>query len=349
MRLISKIFVIARSIVSRSSALIESTWRSRLIRNEVKIASSLRIIVNLSLINSSQNRLLFLGLLIVTSSCLPESLPISVEPSESSIAVASLVGPEELILVSLTKSFSTLSAESISDITDDFTEALLIDSALVTLTYAGITDTLESFFDITGLYFTQIETFNEFQLLELEVFDPSTLESASAQSILQPPVEVDSVIIIRRDTSETELSDLYFSFEDPPAQDNFYVMQIYQFTPPDTVNVDSTSGSGLFFGDDNFLIYERIFTDRGVDEDGRIRRDDLMFFNSPIDSALVVLTNIEEGYYNFLEARGRSGSFISSLANEPVNHPSNIRNGVGYFSAHQPRASLIVVRFEDDD
>jgi hypothetical protein len=296
---------------------------------------------------SSSRIILFILITVTGISCLPESLPISVEPSDSNIAVASLVGPEELILVSLSKSFSTLSAENISDITDDFAEALLIDSAIVTLSYEGITDTLDAFFDITGLYFTQLETFNEFQLLELEVFDPTTSETARAQSVLQPPVEVDSVIITRRDTSETEISDLYFSFEDPPMQDNFFVMQIYQFTPPDTSSADSSSEGGLFFGDDNFLIYERIFTDRGVDEDGRIRREDAMFFNSPVDSALVVLTNIEEGYYNFLEARGRSGSFLSSLANEPVNHPTNIENGVGYFSAHQPRAEIIVVRLEE--
>lgn len=282
-------------------------------------------------------------------SCQLESLPISVEPAESRIAVASLVGPEDLIFVSLTKSFSALSAESISEITEDFTQALLIDSALVTLSYDGFTDTLETFFDITGLYFTELQTFNEFQLLELSVFDSTTSELATAQSILQPPVEVDSVEITRRDTTINFFSDLYFSFEDPPVQENFYVMQIYQFTPPDSTDSDSSSQGGLFFGDNNFLIYERIFTDRGAYEDGRIRRDDVIEFSSPVDSALVVLTNIEEGYYNFLEARGRSGSFAASVANEPVNHPTNITNGVGYFSAHQPRAKLVVVRFEDEE
>lgn len=297
---------------------------------------------------SRSKSILFILIMTLTISCGPESLPISVQPAESKIAVASLVGPEELLFVSLTKSFSALSAESVSEITEDFTEALLIDSALITLTYDGITDTLDTFFGITGLYFTELQTFNEFQLMELSVFDSTTTQTSTAQSVLQPPVEVDSVVISRRDTTVNFLTDLYFSFEDPPVQDNYYVMQIYQFTPPDTAATDTTTEGDLFFGDRNFLIYERIFTDRGIDNDGRIRRDDVIEFSSPVDSALVVLTNIEEGYYNFLEARGRSGSFLSSLANEPVNHPTNISNGVGYFSAHQPRAKIVIVRFDEE-
>jgi len=294
------------------------------------------------------NHLIYVFLLLLLAflmSCQLESLPISVEPAESQIAVASLVGPEELLFVTLTKSFSALSAEDISEITQDFTQALLLDSALVTLSYEGFTDTLETFFGITGLYFTELEVFNEFQLMELTVFDSTTSEIAFAQSVLQPPVRIDSVEISRRDTTINFLADLSFSFNDPPSIDNFYVIQIYQFTPPDTTISDSTAEGGLFFGGENFLIYESLLTDRGVDEDGRIRKDDIIEFTSTVDSALVVLTNIDEGYYNFLEARGRSGSFLSSIANEPVNHPTNVSNGVGYFSAHQPRAEIIIVRY----
>ena len=281
-------------------------------------------------------------------SCAPENLPISVEPADTKIAVASLVGPEDILLVSLTKSFSALSAEDIADISDDFVEALLVDSALVTLTYDSFTDTLNTFFDITGLYATELQAFEDYQLMELSVFDPSTSESIRAQSVLQPAVEIDSLEMIKLDTLEFSLTQLNLSFDDPPDAENYYVMQVYQFTPPDTLSSDTTEVDGVFFNDNNYLIYERLFTDAGAIDDGRIRREDFVNFSSPVDSALVVLTNIERGYYNFLEARGRSGNLISSLANEPVNHPTNVENGVGYFSAHQPRAKLVIVKFEDD-
>ncbi|MBO6792897.1 MAG: DUF4249 family protein [Balneolaceae bacterium] len=281
--------------------------------------------------------------MLTITACLPQNLPISVQPDDSKVAVASLVGPEEIMLVSLSKSFSALSAEDINDISEDFAERLLLDRALVTLNYQGITDTLETIGDIKGLYASQLEIFEDYQLMELTVFDSTTSSRISAQSVLQPAVEIDSIAINRIDSVFTSFIEVEMAFDDPPNIDNYYVLHIYQFTPPDTTSRDSTTSNSLFFQNNNFLIFERIFTDRGADDAGRIRRSDQIIFTSQVDSALVVLTNIEEGYYNFLEARGRSGSFISSIANEPVNHPTNVDNGVGYFSAHQPRATLVIV------
>ncbi len=292
---------------------------------------------------SGSPRWLLLFTILLLQACVPENLPISVQPDESKIAVASLVGPEEIVVVSLSKSFSALSAEDILDISDNFIERLLIDRALVTLNYQGITDTLENIGDIKGLYGTQLEIFEDYQVMELSVFDSTTSFSVSSRSVLQPPVAIDSISITRRDTTESLFTDVKLSFDDPPGVDNYYVLHMYQFTPPEFTEEDSTNEGGLFFQGNNYLIFERIFTDRGADENGRIKREDAIFFDSPVDSALVVLTNIDEGYYNFLEARGRSGGLISSLANEPVNHPTNINNGVGYFSAHQPRARLVIV------
>lgn len=286
-------------------------------------------------------------MLITFTACLPQELPISVQPDESKVAVASLVGPEEFMVLSLSKSFSALSADDINSISNDFAERLLLDSALVTLNYQGISDTLETLGDIRGLYATQLEIFEDYQLMELTVFDSTTSITATSSSVLQPPVEIDSIAISRMDSIFSSFIEVEMAFDDPPNIDNYYVLHVYQFTPPDTTSGDTTVSSGLFFQNNNFLIYERIFTDRGADEDGRIRRQDAMRFTSTVDSALVVLTNIEEGYYNFLEARGRSGNLISSIVNEPVNHPTNINNGAGYFSAHQPRATLVIV--EDPD
>ncbi|MCG8374821.1 MAG: DUF4249 domain-containing protein, partial [Balneolales bacterium] len=232
----------------------------------------------------------------------------------------------------------------LSPITEDFANSLLLDSARVTISYDGITDTLEPF--INGLYFTELTSPENYQVLELTVFDSTTSETSTAMSVLLPGVELDSVSLTRRDTAETFLSDLDYTFPDPEGE-NFFVIHVYQFTPPETDSADADSGNtGLFFEDDNFLVYEQIFTDRSAEE-GIIRRDAVFEFSSPVDSALVVLTHIEEGYYNFLEARSRSGSLAASLANEPVNHPTNVQNGVGYFSAHQPRGQIIIVRNEE--
>lgn len=273
-------------------------------------------------------------------SCSIESLPISVEPAEEKIAVASLIGPEETFFVTLTRSFSALSAEDVSDLTNNSFDRLFLDRAFVTLEYEGITDTLEKVFDIDGLYGTKLQAFEDFQMLSLSVFDSSTSETISAKSMLLPQVEIDSVTITRNPNGFDDSAVLTYNIIDRP-EDNFFVVQAYQLTDPDTSS-DSTQ-NGFFFNNDTFLIYEELVTDIGASEDGVIRKEELINFSSPVDSALVVVTNISEGYYRFLEARRRSGGIISSLANEPVNHPTNIANGVGYFSAHRPRATLVIV------
>ena len=51
---------------------------------------------------------------------------------------------------------------------------------------------------------------------------------------------------------------------------------------------------------------------------------------------LILLSNISEGYYQFLKSRERSGNLLSDITNEPVNYPSNVNNGLGYFNTHYP-------------
>lgn len=270
--------------------------------------------------------------------CGIENLPISVDPAEPQIAVSSLIGPSETMLVTLSRSFSALSAEDADDLTQDALDRLLLNNALVTLEYEGLVDTLESVFDIQGLYGTQLKTFQDFQLMRLTVFDSTTSEQVTSEALLLPQVEVDSLFVTRRDTSINFLADLSYNIIDPEG-DNFYVIQAYQLTDPDTTENEA------FLSNQGFLMYEQLLSDRGA-EDGVIRKKDVFEFTSSTDSALVVITNVSEGYYNFLEARQRSGGIISSLANEPVNHPTNIENGVGYFSAHQPRAIVVIVEQE---
>lgn len=291
-------------------------------------------------IMSRRNPLYALFILTFFAACGIESLPISVEPAEPKIAVSSLIGPSETVFVTLSRSFSALSAEDANELTQDALDRLLLDSALVTLEYDGFTDTLETFFDIRGLYGAQLQSFSDFQLMKLTVFDSTSSETITAQSMLLPQVQIDSVQVTRRDTSINFLTDFSYKILDAEGE-NFYVVQAYQLTDPDTTQSDSTEND-VFFSNGSFLIYEQLLTDRGA-EDGVIRKEDIFEFTSTTDSALVVITNVSEGYYEFLEARKRSGGLISSLANEPVNHPTNIDNGVGYFSAHQPRAVVVKV------
>ncbi|MFV1882959.1 MAG: DUF4249 family protein [Balneola sp.] len=336
--------VIARSFLKKKKPEDNSAKQSFYSRVKIKynqISASITNQIKFYFQNSSQRLLLIFISSLIFTSCSIESLPISVEPAEEQIAVASLIGPEETFFVVLSRSFSALSAEDVNDLTNGAIDRLFLDRALVTLEYEGVTDTLEKVFDINGLYGTELQTFEDFQMLSLSVFDSSTSETISAQSMLLPQIEIDSVTVTRDPDGFDDSAILTYNIIDRP-EDNFFVVQAYQLTDSDTSSSGSTQ-NGFFFNNDTFLIYEELVTDLGVSEDGVIRKEEFISFSSPVDSALVVITNISEGYYRFLEARRRSGGVISSLANEPVNHPTNVENGVGYFSAHRPWATLVIV------
>ncbi len=320
----------------------------KIIRNpfasKAKQSPEAKLSTKFSRIASLCSQMVILLSLFFLTGCELQDLSISVDPAEQQIAVSSLIGPSETIFVTLSRSFSALSAEDVNDLTQDALDRLLLDRAFVTLEYEGFTDTLESFFDIKGLYGAELQAFNDYQLMKLTVFDSTTSETVSSQAILLPQVQVDSIQVTRRDTSINFIADFSYQILDPEG-DNFYVIQAYQLNDSGSNQSDSTENE-VFFSDSGFLIYEQLLTDRGA-EDGVIRKEDTFEFTSNTDSALVVVTNISEGYYNFLEARKRSGGILSSLANEPVNHPTNIENGVGYFSAHQPKAILVIVEEKD--
>ena len=307
------------------------------------VALSAKSLSLLKPMNSPQRQLIILmfAFLFFLTGCEPETVPISVEPAEPQIAVSSsLIAPSDTMFVVLSRSFD-LSVRS-SDISDeDDLDPFLLDRALVILEYEGFKDTLESFFDIKGLYGTQLQSFEDFQPMKLTVFDSTTSETATAETLLLPQVEMNSVQVTRKEDS-SNLADFSYNISDPEGG-NFYVVQVYELNDPDIAQSDSPLDDAFLF-DSGSLLYEQLLTDHGA-ENGVIQKEDIIStpFASVTDYVLVVVTNISEGYYNFLDARQRSGSLTSSLGNEPVHYPTNVENGVGYFSAHRPKTVIITV------
>lgn len=73
-----------------------------------------------------------------------------------------------------------------------------------------------------------------------------------------------------------------------------------------------------------------------------IRREVMWDADLSGDTVVAVLSHIEEGYFRFLDARRRFDGIVASLANEPINLPGNVEGGYGYFSAHHPRAIIVI-------
>jgi hypothetical protein len=58
----------------------------------------------------------------------------------------------------------------------------------------------------------------------------------------------------------------------------------------------------------------------------------------------VALSNIPKGYYEYLAAYKRSGNLLSQLTGEPVNLPTNVQGGYGYFALTKPSIKTVILQ-----
>jgi hypothetical protein len=290
-----------------------------------------------------KNRLLLslICICVGITACEITALPIDVESAETKLALSSYV-IDSLLVVSVSRSFSALSAEDVDSLSSDFIQSTLADRAQVIASYTGLTDTLSAIDGVPGLYVLRLQQLDAFQDMQISVFDSSSGLSAHAESRLIPGVELDSVFASMEISEADTTVRLYFDLRDPqPNVENFFVFHAYNL--PDfgnNENLDDFLIEDVFLPGGQLLFYERLLTDRSSETDS-VGREVVLPFTSVSDSVVFVLSHIDEGYYRFLQARARTGGLLSSLANEPVNHPTNVVNGYGYFSAHQPRSVLL--------
>jgi hypothetical protein len=175
--------------------------------------------------------------------------------------------------------------------------------------------------------------------LRLDVYDPLTNDSVYAITEILPRISLDSVFyteeIEERDTTQI----IYFSFADPQQNDNWYVFQAFD---PTTYVDGFTNNPFELINGTNGVVFESLISDQVFDSTHYV--GEAKFFEERIKSDTVAFffSNISEEYFRFLDARQRTGSIISSAGNEPINHPTNVIGGLGYFNANNPSVVFVI-------
>lgn len=271
-----------------------------------------------------------LVLLFFLASCQPKPLDVKLEEYEQEIVVSSQVIPNYLMMVGLTRSFTVLSSAGYNGAgNDDLFNKVLIDSALVTIESVSGIDTL---FKVSpGLYASLKELENPGGAYHLTIKDYDLNETATATSIMQENVPLDTIIPSLNINEGDTTIDIELAFTDLENQTNFFVLSVYSRNS----NNGGLDVNTFFANGSNNIEYQEIIEDKGKDGEVFERSFNLESVSTQ-DSLMVSLSNISEGYYKFLEARERSGNLLSEITNEPVNYPSNINNGLGYFNTHYP-------------
>lgn len=265
---------------------------------------------------------LLLFILSVLGSCIPDPLEVYDVPSLAPrIVIGSQVIPGQGLLVYVTRSVGALEAGWGSEL-EPLLQQIAISDAVVTLSYDDTTDTLVH--QAYGVYVGALDAVVAGKTYTLKVKSPAWGE---VQAIATAPAYVpfqsaEASLFL---TGFDSLARIRYSLQDPPGP-NWYM-----------INVQKVSAATPI---DRYL-NPRVFTKllRDSTFDGKKFEDEfnVIFQNySDGDSVLVTMSNISPDYYNYLWLRNDSRFSLAGFASEPLNFPTNVQGGYGYFNLHVP-------------
>lgn len=275
------------------------------------------------------------AILLLLTSCLPEPIETEIEQAESKIVVSSQVIPGNFMLVTVSRSFSALEGSYGADLDQEDLDQFLVKDAIVVLSYANRVDTLINSPDAPGVYASLLRLEDANQTFELYVYDPKTKESVTANSTMLDRVNLETVTAT---TSIAPLIDdtiytMNYTFTDPP-EDNWYVVNVFD---PNNLQV-----SFNFLGNESDQVYTQLVSDQSYDGSTIEFSSEIIGYDFK-DTVTVMFSNISESYFRFLDARQRGGGIISSVTGEPINHPTNVQGGYGYFNTHNPSLTQVIL------
>tara|TARA_B100000795_G_scaffold263279_1_gene242191 strand:+ start:882 stop:1757 length:876 start_codon:yes stop_codon:yes gene_type:complete len=268
--------------------------------------------------------------LLFLTKCQPEPLDITLPQYEPEIVVASQVIPDEIMFIGLTRSFTVLSSDGSNGSGDSSTFlGILVDSALVTIEYSGLKDTL---FKIAPGLFASLTTLdNPGTNYTLNVKDYLLNKTVYANSEMLTKIKFDSIFpIINTSEIDTTVS-IHVEFTDNTNEQNHYMINVYS---REIINLGLDLNS-FFNNGENKIRSTVLFDDK--DLIGDKYSFDIKIDNIEIsDSIAISLSSISQDYYEFLKKREKSGNIFTEITNEPINYPSNIKGGLGFFNTHSP-------------
>ncbi len=287
---------------------------------------------------------------IVTIACSPEELLIHVKPQESRLVIGSQFVPDSFLIVTISKSFSALAPDNFESLEEDFVGTLLVENALVVVHSGSDNDTLENI--VPGIFIGQISNPVVGEFFELSVFDSTTALTISAETYLTSRVPYENVSVEERVEGQDTSYFLHYEFTDPDGP-NWYIAQANTFRGlsldevldidivDDSLHVEIDTTQTVFDRDfENEILFTKLHADITFESD--VVKREIQLFEDPGDTVIFVLINVDEGYYRFLDARQRTGGIIASATGEPINHPSNVENGFGYYAMNIPYFGVFI-------
>lgn len=271
----------------------------------------------------------------VVSACIPDPLEVKDIPQlDQRIVVSSQMIPGLAVAVLLTKSVGALDVSDDSD-PEDLLAQILIDDAVVTLRGGGTSYPMQ--YVGNGVYGVVGVTLVEGESYSLFVDSPSmgTVQASTTVKPLIPFNDVDaSIYIIGRDT----LAEVDYTISDPAGK-NWYLMTAQHVT-----------GKNLQERLLNPWITTKLLDD--VSFEGGIKQDNFKVLFDEVkngDTLAVLLSNIDKDYYEFMKIREDTRFGLASYLGEPINYPTNVEGGLGFFNLYVPDVRVFILSDDGDN
>jgi hypothetical protein len=262
-------------------------------------------------------------MIIAVSACLPDPLAVEGLPVvKPQIVVSTQIIPDQSLVVLLTKTFGALEALEDS-VSDELLEQIFVNDAVVTITGDRGTDTL--LFLGSGVYGGISIPFREGEAYTM-VAKSESIGDVSATTTVQPLITFDDISAdLYHNGFGDSLAQITHTIQDPLGK-NYYMVNVQEVEQEDLVdNIINPRAFTRLLDDVDFEgeKYQEIF--RVVPRD-----------YSPGDTIAVSLSNINKDYYDFVKLRlDNRFSFVEFLG-EPINYPSNVIGGKGFFNLYVP-------------
>ena len=262
-------------------------------------------------------------------SCQPKPLEIEVTQSPATLTVSAAAPDNHTVLVSACYSFNSLL--SLTDTATGGTaipENILLKDAVITLT-GNHTDTLTKV--VSGVYGKSDLTLENGRRYTLNIYDLAEGKTTTATTTYHLPPEVASITpVVRRKYADTTI-DLNIQFSSV-ASEHFYFISYHSSVSARAV---SNSPQAVAASLASFSAKQlTLFTAAQLNETGL--RCSIPMTCKASDTLLVHIGEIDRDYYDYLTAYKKSGSFINQLSGEPINLPTNVLKGLGFFALSQP-------------
>ncbi|RYE22866.1 MAG: DUF4249 family protein [Sphingobacteriales bacterium] len=262
--------------------------------------------------------------------CRPKPIDIEVPQAAPSITISSLAFDEHTVFVSA--GYSINSTASLNDTAaENRTESgvprdMLIDNAIVTITESnGTPDTLHRV--TNGVYASRklnLKYGVEYTLMVRDL--NKDLATTATTVFLSQPSVTSAERIIEYSATDT-LTKLHLNIKNVAAGDKFFVT--YSTKQQVKSNVDQAKDRAQILY--NFSPKTLEFVTSADATDGLIDKTITMKVN-PEDTLIVQVAHIDNSYFEYLSAYKRTGYLINQLTGEPINLPTNVTPGYGFFS-----------------